>query len=318
MSQPFFSGINMDNELKSTRWRPGWLIPYLMALDQLYYKRWDYWLSAVTADKIPDEPIPNVPFRAPHCYTSRKVQNNLKKCIEYANRYSSRPLEEFIDWILWGFNYKHDITFPSIGEKVDDYWYRTFNLGLFYEEPADHFADLACESHIGKYCGYFPTPPQVVEMMVIMNFGDEPKPRHKRLSVMDSCCGTGVMLLYASNYSLNLYGVDINPLLCKIAIVNAYIYIPWLAYRPKHLKMFDQESIIEIELPTGIKIPKCTSCQNNEEFLIEIETDHEIEVNPLGFFNINQPLISRDLVARNLKPDNITCAKCYREEVPLI
>ena len=308
----------MDNELRSTRNRPGWLIPFLLALDTMYYKRWDYWLSAVSADKIPDAPIPYVPFRAPHCYNSRKVQNNLRKCIEYANHYSSRPLEDLIDWILWGFNYKRDVTFPSIGEKVDDYWYRTFNLGLFYDEPADHFADVACEHCVGKHCGYFPTPGPVTELMVRMNFGDEPMHKHKKLSVCDPCCGTGVMLLYASNYSLNLYGIDINPLLCKIAMVNAYIYVPWMVYRPKHITMFDriEPSIIEFELPTGIKIPKCTSCQNEKEFLLELETDHEIEVNPLGFFNINQPQLSRDVISRKLKPDNITCAKCYREEVP--
>jgi len=307
----------MDNELKSTRCRPGWLIPYLTALDQMYYGRWDYWLNAVNDGKIPEEPIPNVPFRAPHCYNERKVRNNLKKCIDYANQYSFRSLEYLVDWILWGLAYK-PVTFPNINEKVDNYFYRVWNLGLFYEEPADHFADIAAESNVGKHHGYFPTPPQVVEMMVRMNFGDEPMHRHKCLSVMDPCCGTGVMLLYASNYSLNLYGVDINPLLTKIAIVNAYIYIPWLAYRPNHLTMFDkvEQSIIEIELQTGIKIPKCILCNNGSEFLLELETDHKIEVNPLGFFNINQPKISQDVVSRKLKPDNITCAKCYREEVP--
>ena len=311
----------MDTELKATKHRPGWLIPYLTALDHMYYKRWDYWLQAVKDDKIPREPIPYIHFRAPYCYDKRQVQKNLKKCLDYANHYSSRPLDEFIDWILWGFNHRRDLTFPAIDERIDDYWYRTFNLGLFYEEPADHFADIACESYVGKYHGYFPTPPQVVEMMVHMNFGDEPLHDHKQLSVCDPCFGTGVMLLYASNYSLNLWGVDINHLLTKIAIVNAYIYVPWLVHRPRHLTMFDnvdsRESIVEIELPTGIKIPRCTRCNNGSEYLLELETAHEIEVNPLGFFNIHQPKISGDVVSQRLKPDNITCAKCFREEVPL-
>ena len=306
----------MNEELKSTKYKRGWLIPYLLALDNMFYKRWDYWTKATSEDNIPDDPIPYIHFRAPYCYMKRQVHDNLKKCLDYAYHYCSNPLAEFIDWILWGLAHR-DMSFPNVNEKIDDYWYRTFNLGLFYQEPADHFAEVACESQVGKHCGYFPTPPQVVEMMVRMNFGDEPRHEHKKLSVCDPCCGTGVMLLYASNYSLNLYGVDINPLLCKIAMVNAYIYIPWLAYRPKHLTMFDKmdslESIVEIELPTGFKIPMCTQC-NSHEFLIELETDHEIEVNPLGFFNINQPKISQDVISKKLKPENISCSKCKREE----
>ena len=125
------------------------------------------------------------------------------------------------------------------------------------------------------------------------------------------------MLLFASNYSLNLYGMDINHLLTKIAIVNAYIYAPWLVYRPKYLTMFEKidsgESIIEIELPSGIKIPECTKCKGNHEFLLELQTDHEIEVNPLGFFNVDHPKISQDVISKKLKPDNITCAGCFHK-----
>jgi hypothetical protein len=81
--------------------------------------------------------------------------------------------------------------------------------------------------------------------------------------------------------------------------------------------MFDKidsmESIIEIELPTGIKIPECTVCHNKSDFMLEVETDHEIDVNPLGFMNINQPKISRDVVNKHLKPENISCAHCIHQ-----
>lgn len=303
----------MDQELKSTRYKPGWLIPYLTGLDNIFFKRWSYWFNAVMEDKIPNEPIPYIEFRAPYCYNSRKVQSNLKKCLDYAHNYSSHPLEQLIDWILWGFAYK-SVSFPHINEKIDNYWYRTFNMGLFYEEPADWWSDLASEYQVGKYHGFFATPAQVIELMVRMNFGNNPQHEHKRLSVMDPCAGTGNMLLHASNYSLNLYAVDINPLLCKIMTVNAYIYIPWLVYRPKHLTMFDdpkcEQAIIEIELPTGIKIPECQTCKNTSEFVLDLETEHEIEVNPLGFINIDQPKISQDLINKKLKPENISCARC--------
>lgn len=308
--------MDVMKEIKRTHDREGWLIPYLIMLDHKYFQRWDYWSKAVLLDKIPKDPIPVVPFRASHVYQQKQVINNLNKCLSYAENRYTNPLNKFIDWILWGLN--QGDSFPSIDEKTDDFWYRTFNLGLFYEEPADHFADIACEHCVGKYSGYFPTPGPVTELMVRMNFGGEPTHQHKRMSVCDPCCGTGVMLLYASNYSLNLYGIDINPLLTKIAKVNAYIYVPWLAYRPQELTMFDKvhqrDAIVEIERPTGIKIPKCTRCNNESEFLVELKTDHELSVNPLGFFNVQQPTISSDLIAQKLTPEHITCARCFREE----
>ena len=41
------------------------------------------------------------------------------------------------------------------------------------------------------------------------------------------------MLLYASNYSLRLYGIDINADMCKMVMVNAWLYMPWVV-APAH------------------------------------------------------------------------------------
>jgi len=302
----------MTDELKSTRDKKGWLLPYLIALDEMFFKRWEYWTKAVMADRIPDEPIPFVRFQSPHSYPQQLVAKNLKKCLDYAEYSSSNVLELLVDWILWGLSKGEQ--FPPVNEKTDDNWYRTFNLGLFYKEPADHLALLAADRNVGQAAGYFPTPANVVEMMVRMNFGSEPKPEHKSLSVCDPCSGSGIMLLYASNYSLNLYGMDINPLITKIAHVNSFIYVPWLACRPKSLRMFDKQQfgIIELELPTGIRIPQCQSCNGKSEFLMDIETDHSVAVAG-SMVTVDQPELSTDLVKRKLKPENITCAACYKK-----
>jgi len=34
-----------DNEIRSTRDRPGWLLPYLLGLDEMFIGRWEYWLN---------------------------------------------------------------------------------------------------------------------------------------------------------------------------------------------------------------------------------------------------------------------------------
>jgi len=139
---------------------------------------------------------------------------------------------------------------------------------------------------------------------------------HNIQSVCDPFCGTVNMLLSASNYSLNLYGLDISHLLTKIAKVNGFIYIPWLVYRPKNLTIFDQAeqpAVSEIELPTGVKIPHCNICSNNQHtFLMDLETDHRLSLNH-GLVSVDNPDLSQDLIARKIKPDNITCAKCYNK-----
>jgi len=298
-------------EIKTTRDKKGWLIPYLTALDQMFYKRWNYWTEAVMKDRIPTEPIPYIEFQMPMMYKEQLVKKNLKACLDRGSYRHSNILEKFIDWILWGFNQGKD--FPGITEDIDDFWYRTFNLGLFYKEPADHLADLVTEYN-GSSNGYFPTPANVVAMMTQMTIGDTPRHEHKKMSVCDPCSGSGIMLMYAGNYSLNLYGMDISALMCKVVTVNAFIYVPWLAYRPKHLTMFDQqeEAIVEIELPTGIKVPECRTCSGERIFMMELETDHKMHVNN-GLLTIEQPAISSDIIAKKLKPENITCSKCYND-----
>ena len=49
------------------------------------------------------------------------------------------------------------ITFPNVDEKTDDYWYRTFNLGLFYQEPGDYMAELAQNHSVGVGAGFLHT-----------------------------------------------------------------------------------------------------------------------------------------------------------------
>ncbi len=304
---------------RSTKNQPGWLLKYLLALDDMFFGRWDYWLRALDKDKIPADPIPVIQFQPVMTYSGHSVLKNLNDCIAYASHSHSNVVESFIDWILWGFNYR-GASFPNIDEKTDDYWYRTFNLGLFYAEPGDYMAELAQNHNVGQGAGFFATPMSVVEMMVKMTMGGEPRPFHKSKSVLDPCCGTGGMLLYASNCSLNLYGNDINPLLCKMAMVNAFIYMPWVVCRPKELRMFEREQeprVIEIETPEGFTIPECIECGNRRNFLLEVLSEHELVSTNSGLIEILQPRISDEMIGKKLNMDNLICAPCLeKKETP--
>lgn len=80
--------------------------------------------------------------------------------------------------------------------------------------------------------------------------------------------------------------------------------------------MFDKENrvskIVEIELPTGIRIAECTGCHGNV-FLMDLKTGCEVKVPDTGFITIVNPRLSIDLVSKRLKPENITCARCYSD-----
>jgi hypothetical protein len=290
--------------LKSTRERPGWLLPYLMALDAMFFRRWIYWHDAIVRDRIPEEPIPYIKFDDVHAYPEKQVQNNVNTCLQFAQQRLSSPLEAFIDWLLWGFKGGKDRCFPSITEEIDDHWYRTFNLGLFYVEPADHFSELAAQQRVGQGSGFFATPMSIVNLMVDSTM----RPDCKAKSVLDPCCGTGSMLLAASNYSLNLYASDIQPLLCKMALCNAYIYVPWLAFRPKHLTLFDKASSKHWPVREGLNRPVCQACGNQREFQCDVEVDVALEMRNDGLAEISMPEISPD------KDIEYNCVHCTKKE----
>lgn len=60
------------------------------------------------------------------------------------------------------------------------------------------------------------------------------KPASKRdprtLKVCDPCVGTGRMLLHASNYSMRLYGQDVDNMVLTICLINGALYAPWLSF----------------------------------------------------------------------------------------
>jgi len=303
-----------DTDIRSTRDRPGWLLPYLLGLDEMLIGRWEYWMNAIESDSIPRDSIPYVHFQSSNSYRSNSVMKNLNKCIDYASNSHSNVVEMFVDWLLLGFHHK-SVSFPNIDEKTDDYWYRTFNLGLFFKEPGDYMAELAQSRGIGSGSGFFSTPLGLADMMVRMTMGGEPCPYHKSKSVMDPCCGTGSMLLCASNYSLNLYGNDIHPLLCKMAIVNGYVYMPWTVYRPKTLRMFERtngSSIIEVELSSGVKVPECQECGNRSDFVRTVETDCSIQTTSEGI-ELAQSQVLSDLIEASIQPEDILCVPCSRK-----
>ena len=60
----------------------------------------------------------------------------------------------------------------------------------------------------------------------IRNEGRDPR----TFSVCDPAVGSGRMLLHSSNFSLCLFGQDIDPLAVAMCLINGALYAPWISF----------------------------------------------------------------------------------------
>jgi N-6 DNA Methylase len=219
---------------KPPPWRyRGWLLPYLIQLHGLVpavADRWGYHLRTLEAGRLLDGPIPQVSFGPP--------DNKVFSLLHDWSRLIGRDLggwgdfRALLDWLCWGLALCGEE--PRLTDEVNEGLYRRVNLGPLLARPHDYLGEhvAAGKSRGWNPTGFYPTPHTVVECMVRMTMHDaRTDGRDPRLaSVCDPCVGSGRMLLHASNFSLCLYGQDIDPLAVAMCKVNGALYAPWLSF----------------------------------------------------------------------------------------
>ncbi len=259
----------------------GWLLPYLLHIDDYTWGRWDYWVRTVEAGILPDDPIPRITFECGGTQAEgldSRTGKHLQKCLDLIPEYGSwqgweswKYFDYLMDWLLYGFGYAGQPDLPKEpSPSASMRLYQTLDLHWLMLYPYDYWGGILADNAHGRHLGFYPTPHTVVEMMCRMSLegGD------RRLeTVCDPCLGTGRMLLHASNYSLRLYGMDINPTVIKASLVNGYLYAPWLVkpipfldaqqYQP------DMSEAISDHLASADVQPEVAA------YLAETEFDHE-------------------------------------------
>lgn len=255
----------------------GWLIPHLLDIETMFWGRWVYWMRTLEAGELLDDPIPRLPiategysgysekhkgkFGIGPGHSPTDTHKMLMRCLEDHRAYASGVrLSDFLEWLLWGFGNPDLEDRPRmVDERLNEHWYRTFNLGLMIKFPKDYFGDIYAEERSpssNRRSGFYPTPHTICEFMTLMNFGEGDKDT-LALAVCEPCVGTGRMLMHASNYSVNLYGMDIDRVCVMACKVNAYLYMPWMIRPAPWLAMTDtirQEDSIR-NPPTEPKTP---------------------------------------------------------------
>jgi hypothetical protein len=223
----------------------GWLMYYrIMAEEYLDIpKRWDYWYRTMAAGRLLDEPIPKIHFTGGELGDRSEGYKLIEQWIRLVDRYGggwSSPMTVLLDWLLWGFGLAAEK--PSVSTELDEQLYRTVNLGPLLLKPYDYLGAWIADQK-GKWNpnAFYPTPSHVVELMVEMNFTGVDPAEARNLTVCDPCLGSARFLMQSSNYSLRLFGMDVDLQLVKASQANGALYVPWLV-RPFPEEFFAQVS----------------------------------------------------------------------------
>jgi len=215
----------IDDAKKPWEYR-GWLLYYRMVLEEhpTVGRRWDYWFRTMMSGRLLPEPIPKLEI-APH--PDRTVFRAIEDWVRLIDRHCSggSAVEKLLEWFLWSFG--HSKRTPGFCEELNESLYRQVNIGPMLVTPYDYIGEwIAMQKSGWNPNAFYPTPHSVVDCMVRMTMESDEDARGKK--VMDPCVGSGRMLIHASNYSLRLYGIDIDPAMVKLTCMNGALYVPWI------------------------------------------------------------------------------------------
>jgi hypothetical protein len=215
-------------------WRNrGWLVPYVVELHRVIpavANRWGYHSNTLKAGCLLAEPIPQIAFRS----ADKRVFSMLRDWSRLIGNDCGgwSDFRTLLDWLCWALALSRNE--PRLSEAVNEKLYRAVDIAPLLQAPYDYLGDFVAE---GKAKGwnptaFYPTPHNVVELMVRMTMADRAKDGRdpRAMTVNDPCVGSGRMLLHASNYSLRLYGQDIDPFAVSMCRINGALYAPWLSF----------------------------------------------------------------------------------------
>jgi hypothetical protein len=228
----------------------GWLMPYLVGIDEFTNKRWEYWakvqrlspvayyeyLTKGVTDKFVAEAIhchdyPEISFSEDT--TTLNYLNSVIDLICGDRSISGIDAFEFLlDWLLFGFGHE-DFTelpeSPSRDKAINKKLYEYFDLFPLLINPYDYFGLMLPElfnQGRNQKVGFFPTPMTICIAMTEMISGND-KPTIQRFQ--ESSAGTGSLVLAWSKKGLCASITELSNTCTKAILVNCYLYAPQYA-----------------------------------------------------------------------------------------
>lgn len=223
---------HITDEIKPWQYK-GWLLAYVTEIQRVHPAipdRYGYYFRLLDAGHLTDEPIPEIEFSSEFDRDIVHGKKELEKWEIIVSR-SFGVWDGFrilVDWLAFALGVESEP--PPLDDKTNEELYRTVNVGPWLLTPSDYLGSYLSERKASGWNpnAFFPTPHTLVDLMTRITFSTETDCRSK--TVEDCCVGTGRMLLHASNYSLRLYGQDIDALCVKITKINGALFAPWLAF----------------------------------------------------------------------------------------
>jgi hypothetical protein len=207
--------------------------------------RWQWWMLVRTARRIPPFSLPKIPFETDLSEKAAPMRM-IRECL----RPQGVRFRDFLEWLLYAMG-AFDVRAEPKGVASDllRHWEETFDLRLMLDHPGDwlgywYETEVASRS-LKANSGFFSTPMSICELLVQIT------PPGLLDTVHEPCCGSGRMLMAASNYSICLSGQDINAELCQIATLNGWFYMPSLVMPCREIESF-AENTLERKLKTTL------------------------------------------------------------------
>ena len=251
----------------------GWLLPYVILAHAARHdvvNRWGWWAACHLRGELTSEPIPRICFQPEFGSGAKDAFKIIDRCLKIIGSGASgswSAYTDFIEWLAWGCGASAGK--PNFNEKTNEELYRAFDLEPFLTRPSDYLGQHLAERK-GKGWNpnaFFPTPHTVCEFMaqityVEASYEDGGAVDRRMLTVSDPALGSGRQLMHASNFSVRLYGTDIDALLVKICLINGALFVPWLSFPFPH-EWFRRHDAARLRKP-------------NEKFVLAAEHENKI------------------------------------------
>jgi len=266
---PLFEPCTANHVLDKTSER-GWFFNQLVLIEGTFGAgRWDWWIARTMKDgrlgnhQIPQiefidspqsKPAPRIGWDASMCELASTPGETFKLATDVFDRLmrDGTNVSCILDWFLYacGDNSVERPKHLSGEHEVFLYQEGMLMLSRMIANPTDWGQHIAGYIQGGgkQFTGWFPTPVCLSRLMVEATFNEPEKNDYRLKSVCDPCVGTGVMLLHASNYSLDLYGQDIDVVMLKWCRLNGYLFAPWMV--AKWHKMLEEYENRPVEQST--------------------------------------------------------------------
>jgi hypothetical protein len=210
----------------SESFRFGWNRGSAFKAETLIRGRWYVWFHILNKGRFDAESdnIPSCPFSM---FDGRdEVNKMLENCMNHVYNEGAR-VSDFLEWIGYSLGIS-SFSKPKIIDRLWEKLYTDFDLSIMLFYPSDYLSNLLSTHGQSGVASYFPTPMNVAQAMTRMLNVDSVTGRAE--SVYEPTLGAGALLLPSD--SLILTGTELNPIMCRAASIQAFLYAPWLLYTP--------------------------------------------------------------------------------------